>query len=126
MPASANSSPDRDILGHMKTLAALLLSAVLAFAADVTGTWTANVVLSAGSGSPKLEFKQTGETLTGTYHGQFGDAPIKGTVKGDKIEFTFGSDQASAKYSGTITGNKMSGTVDYGEIGAGTFDATKN
>lgn len=110
----------------MKTLGAFFLSAVLALAADVTGTWTANVVLAAGSGSPKLELKQTGETLTGTYHGQFGDAPIKGTVKGDKVEFAFGTDQAQAKYSGTVTGNKMAGTVDYGEVGTGTFDATKD
>lgn len=110
----------------MKTIAAFFLSAVLALAADVTGTWTGNVVLSAGSGSPKFEFKQTGETLTGTYKGQFGDAPLKGTVKGDKIEFSFGTDQATAKYSGTVTGNKMAGTVEYGELGGGTFDATKD
>ena len=110
----------------MKILGAFFLSAVLALAADITGTWTANVVLSAGGGSPKLEFKQTGETLTGTYHGQFGDAAIKGTVKGDKVEFAFGTDQASAKYTGTITGNKMAGTVEYGELGSGTFDATKD
>ena len=110
----------------MKILGAFFLSAVLALAADITGTWTANVVLSAGSGSPKLEFKQTGETLTGTYHGQFGDAAIKGTVKGDKVEFSFGTDQAAAKYTGTVTGKKMVGTVEYGELGSGTFDATKD
>jgi hypothetical protein len=110
-----------------KTMAAaFFLSAVLAFAADITGTWTATVVLAVGGGSPKLELKQSGETLTGMYHGQFGDAPLKGTVKGDKIEFSFGTDQASAKYSGTITGTKMSGTVDYGEVGTGTFTATKD
>ncbi|HWE51333.1 MAG TPA: hypothetical protein VG273_16190 [Bryobacteraceae bacterium] len=118
---------DRDTLMGMKLCAAFLLSAVLALAADITGTWTADVNLTAGSGQPKLEFKQTGETLTGTYHGTFGDAPLKGTVKGDKVEFTFGNDTAQAKYSGTLDGDKkMSGTVDYGEVGTGTFTATKN
>src|SRR5882762_724320 len=110
----------------MKILAAFLLAAVLVLAADITGKWTGSVVLSAGGGNPTFEFKQTGETLTGTYHGQFGDAPLKGTVKGDKVEFSFGSDQASAKYSGTVTGDKMSGTVDYGEIGTGTFEASRS
>ncbi len=62
-----NSFPaDRDTLVGMKLLAIFLLSTVLALAADVTGTWTAQVNLTAGSGTPKLEFKQTGETLTGT------------------------------------------------------------
>jgi hypothetical protein len=108
----------------MKILALFLLTAVLALAADVTGTWSGSVVLTAGSGNPKMEFKQTGETLTGTYHGTFGDAPLKGTVKGDKIESTFGTDAAQAKYSGTIDGKKMSGLVDYGELGTGTFTLT--
>jgi hypothetical protein len=110
----------------MKTLAILLLTSVLAFAADVTGTWSGTVVLTAGSGNPKMEFKQTGETLTGTYHGTFGEAPLTGTVKGDKIEFKFGTDATQAKYSGTIAGDKMSGSVDYGELGTGTFELKKD
>jgi hypothetical protein len=115
----------------MKILAACFLSVLLfagvALAADVTGTWTANVELAAGGGSPKLELKQSGETLTGTYHGQFGEAAIKGTVKGNKVEFSFGTDAAQAKYSGTLESDKkMSGTVDYGEVGTGTFTATKD
>jgi hypothetical protein len=111
----------------MKIVAAFFLSALLALAADITGTWTANVVITAGSGSPKLEFHQTGENITGTYHGTFGDADLKGTVKGNKVEFTFGTDAAQAKYSGTLDGDKkMSGTVDYGELGTGTFTATKD
>lgn len=111
----------------MRLLATFLLSAVIALAADITGTWTANVELTAGSGTAKLEIKQTGETITGTYHGTFGDAPLKGTVKGDKVELSFGNDTATAKYTGTMDGDKkMSGTVDYGEVGTGTFTATKD
>ena len=60
------------------------------------------------------------------YHGQFGDAKLTGTVKGDKVEFTFGTEAGSAHYSGTLDGpTKMKGTVDYGELGKGTFTATK-
>ncbi len=110
----------------MKTLALLFAAAVLAFGADISGKWTFEVVLDAGSGSPTFEFTQTGEALTGMYHGQFGDAKVSGTVKGDKVEFTFGSDAGSVKYSGTLDGaNKMKGTVDYGEAGKGTFTASK-
>jgi hypothetical protein len=110
----------------MKTLVLLFLAAALAFAADISGKWTFDVVLDAGSGSPNFEFTQTGETLTGMYHGQFGDAKVTGTVKGDKVEFSFGGDAGSAKYVGILDGvNKMKGTVDYGEVGKGTFTATK-
>jgi hypothetical protein len=111
----------------MKTLALFLLSAALGLAADVSGKWTLNVVLDAGSGSPTFEFAQKGEALTGKYMGQFGEAELKGTVKGDKIEFTFSGQAGTVKYSGTVDGpTKMHGTCEYGEAGAGTFTGTKN
>jgi hypothetical protein len=109
----------------MRIIAGLLLTAALAFGADISGKWSFSVVLDAGSGTPTFEFKQTGENLTGTYKGQFGEAKVTGTVKGDKVEFGFGSDAGSVKYAGTVEGNTMKGTVDYGEAGKGTFTAKK-
>lgn len=110
----------------MKTLVLFFAFTVMALAADISGKWTFEVVLDAGSGSPTFEFTQTGESLTGMYHGQFGDAKVTGTVKGDKVDFSFGGDLGSVKYSGTLDGAaKMKGTVDYGEAGKGTFSATK-
>src|SRR5580693_8977597 len=119
------------MIARMKTLVLLfgllMVTAAVAPAADISGKWSFDVVLDAGSGSPHFEFTQTGETLTGMYHGQFGDAKVTGTVKGDKVEFTFGGDAGTVKYKGTLDGgSKMKGTVDYGEAGAGTFTATKN
>jgi len=114
------------MIARMKTLVLLFAIAALAFAADISGKWSFEVVLDAGGGSPNFEFTQTGETLTGMYHGQFGDLKLTGTVKGDKVEFSFGGDAGTVKYSGTLDGaNKMKGTVDYGEVGKGTFTATK-
>jgi hypothetical protein len=114
------------MLGRMRTLVAFLLTATLAMAADISGKWKFEVVLDAGSGSPTFEFKQDGEKLTGMYHGQFGEAQIAGTVKGDKVEFTFGGDAGHVTYVGTVqSATKMKGTVDYGEAGKGTFTATK-
>jgi hypothetical protein len=111
----------------MRTIALLILSAALSFAADVTGKWTFTVVLDAGGGSPTFELKQDGEKLTGTYHGQLGEANLTGTVKGDKIEFSFGGDAGVAKYSGTIQSpTAMKGTCEYGQLGSGTFTAAKN
>jgi hypothetical protein len=111
----------------MKTLVLLLAFAAAAFAADISGKWSFEVVLDAGSGSPSFEFTQSGETLTGTYHGQFGEAKLTGTVKGDKVEFSFGSDQGTVKYSGVLTDAKhMKGSADYAGAASGTFTATRN
>lgn len=113
---------------------ALLLACAVALpslvaAEDVTGKWTSTVETDAGSGNPSFVFKQSGEDLTGTYAGAFGEAPINGKVKGDSIEFTFKASNdgegVTCKYKGKISGNQIKGTVDLGSVGTGTFTATK-
>jgi|SRR5882724_6365875 len=108
----------------------LLCVAASVLAADVTGTWNGAVETDAGSGTPKFTFKQSGETLTGTYSGQLGEAALAGTVKGDDIEFSFKAtpqgESLTVKYKGKITSaTQIKGTVDLGGLGSGTFTATK-
>jgi hypothetical protein len=115
----------------MKRLALVLfLSAVSMLAADVTGKWSATVETDAGTGSPSFVFKQSGETLTGTYAGMLGEAPLTGTVKGDDIEFSFKAapqgETVTVKYKGKVTAaNQIKGTVDLGGLASGTFTASK-
>jgi hypothetical protein len=84
------------------------------------------VETSAGSGNPTFTFKQDGETLTGTYKGQFGESPLTGTVKGADIKFTIkinaqGQD-LTLEYAGKIESkDSMKGTVKLGELGEGTW-----
>jgi hypothetical protein len=97
--------------------------------ADVTGTWKMTVETQAGSGNPTVMLKQEGENLTGTYKGQLGEAPLKGTVKGNDIQFSFkvnaqGQD-LDIEYSGTVDGNTMKGKVKLGSFGEGTFTGKK-
>jgi cytochrome c-type biogenesis protein CcmE len=115
----------------MRSLLLLALLSVAAFAADVTGTWQFNVETDAGSGTPTFVLRQTGEELTGTYSGALGEARVKGSVKGDKVEITFqvspSGDAVTVVYSGTLDGEKkMKGTVKLGDLGSGTFTAQKN
>ena len=114
----------------MKKLIVLtvLISAALTLrGADLTGTWSASVVLDAGSGTATFTFKQTGEALSGTYSGTFGEAQITGAVKGDQVEWSFENGQVGkVAYKGTLDGaGKMKGSVNYGQLGAGTFTAEK-
>lgn len=93
--------------------------------ADVTGTWNVVVELDIGGGEPVFVFEQEGETLTGTYQGTFGAADVTGTVTGNQIEFRFGGDGAEAVYVGTLDGDTMRGTCDYGGVGEGTWEANR-
>ena len=108
-------------------LAVLISAALTLRGADLTGTWSAAVVLDAGSGTATFTFKQTGEALTGTYSGTLGQAELTGTVKGDQAEWSFANDQVGkVAYKGVLDGaGKMKGSVTYGQLGAGTFTAEK-
>jgi hypothetical protein len=97
---------------------------------DVSGNWEFSVDTAAGSGSPSFVFKQDGEKLAGTYTGMFGKADLTGTVKGDQIDFKFdfsySGQSGVAHYSGTIeSAKKMNGKVELGDMGEGTWTATK-
>jgi hypothetical protein len=117
----------------MKRIAAVtLVTLVLAvastlLAADVTGTWSANVVLDAGNGTATFVLKQMGDTLSGTYTGVLGEAKVTGTVKGDQVQWSFQNDQAGKiVYTGTLDGtSKIKGSCEYGALGKGTFTAEK-
>jgi hypothetical protein len=103
--------------------------AQVASAADVTGTWIMAVQTSAGSGSPTFILVQKGESLSGSYKGQLGEAQVAGTVKGEEVTIEYKVDgqagSLAVKYSGKTDGKTMSGKVSLGQLGEGTFTGTK-
>lgn len=114
-------------------LAAALVAVLVAMApkaraadpANVNGVWDLSVETPNGTGTPTVTFKQDGETLTGTYKGRFGETPLKGTIKGNEIKFSFtispqGQD-LTIEYSGTVDGDSMKGKARFGEMGEGNF-----
>jgi len=109
------------------TLATILLAAVAAHAASLTGTWNAKVDLGGQGGTPTFVLKQDGDKLTGTYTGALGDAPLTGTVKGSDVTLDFEVQGAKIRYTGKLNadGTKIEGTCDYGGQASGTFTATK-
>jgi hypothetical protein len=95
---------------------------------DVTGAWSVTVETDAGSGNPSFTFKQEGEKLTGKYKGMLGEADLTGTVKGDKIEFSFkvsGQLEGVVTYTGATDGKTMKGKVGLAGVGEGTFSGKK-
>lgn len=97
-------------------------------AINVTGDWEIKVETEAGSGTPSFTFKQEGEMLTGQYKGLLGESQLTGTVKGDKIEFSFkvsGQLEGTVTYTGTTDGKTMQGKVNLAGAAEGTFSGKK-
>ena len=109
------------------TILVLLLStfSVAAQAVNVTGKWNMKVETSAGNGTPVFVLKQTGETITGTYSGQLGEAMVIGTSKENKIKLEFKAGEYNIVYTGTVEGKTMQGKVAIGDAAQGTFSGLK-
>jgi opacity protein-like surface antigen len=109
--------------------AGLMSTAALAADANLAGEWDMAVETQAGSGHPHFSFKQSGSTLTGTYKGQLGEAPVTGTVKGNEATWSFkvnaqGMD-LTITYTGTVEGDTIKGKLTLGDMAEGTFTGKK-
>lgn len=92
---------------------------------DVTGTWELNVESPMGSRASDAIFTQAGETLGGKMVSPRGEVPLNGTIKGEAITFGLNvnvqGQNLQIDYTGTVTGDTMSGTVVFGSFGDGKW-----
>ncbi len=105
----------RQAVSVFATAALVAMVAVSAYAADVTGKWTAQVAGRDGQTREQtFTFKVEGETLTGTVSGMLGgsDTEIKeGTAKGEEIAFhvirSFQGQEVKLLYKGKVSGSEI-------------------
>ena len=110
----------------MKLLIAALALSSLAFAADITGKWTAKVPGRKADTETTFTFKQTGEKLTGTISAGQGDRPIAdGAVTGDTVGFTVENQRGKQTYRGTIAGDEIKFKREGGQGQPREFTAKK-
>ena len=92
---------------------------------DVSGTWELNVESPMGSRASDAIFTQTGETLGGKMVSPRGETPLTGTISGETVKFGINvnvqGQNLQIDYTGTVTGDTMSGTVLFGSFGDGKF-----
>jgi opacity protein-like surface antigen len=109
-----------------------LFAALTALAADVTGTWIAQVPARGQTMETTFNFKSEGDKLTGTITNQFmSDVPISdGKVEGDSISFVqnveFNGNAFKISYKGKVAGSEITFTREIeGRGGPTTFTAKK-
>ena len=114
------------------SLLAMGLLSVIAIAnmADLTGVWKLTLQTQQGTSNPTVTLKQTGEELTGTYKGRLGEAPLKGTIKGNAFKFSLKvnaqGNELQIDYDGTLEADgTIKGKAKFGDFGEGTFTGKK-
>jgi hypothetical protein len=95
-------------------ISALALSA---YAADISGQWTATFNTQVGEQHYVYTFKVDGEKLTGTAKSDNGTSEIQnGVVKGDDVSFVENLDYQGQKlvitYTGKVSGDEIKFTRD--------------
>lgn len=91
-----------------RALLLLLLIAVAAFAADVSGTWSGVLATEVGNFNIVANLKLDGNAVSGTVGSESGELKIeKGSIDGDKISFEVNGEYGPMIYSGTFAGDEM-------------------
>jgi len=97
--------------------------------AAIGGAWAVTVQYLRGEGMQKLTLEQSGGEVTGMQHGELYNGALQGRVRGDTVELRSvmevpGND-IHWTFTGTVTGNSMSGAVNMGEYGPATWTAVR-
>ena len=116
----------------MQAAVLLVALAAFAFAADVTGTWTATFDTQVGSQEYTFVFKQVGTKLTGVAKSAFAKAETEiteGTVTGDDIAFVenlnYEGMPLKITYKGKISGDEIKFTRNVADIADEPFVAKR-
>ena len=124
----------RMAVGMAATVAVMLatgLTAVGQTPADVAGDWALTVDTDNGVTTPSVMLEQNGSELTGHYSSEaLGEADVKGTVSGNDVTFMLSASAGGYDIEVTYTGvlqddGTLSGQIDLGGLGGGTFTGTK-
>ena len=99
--------------------------------ANVAGAWELTSEGRNGPMTQTLTVEQDGATIKGTLKGQRGDAPLEGTVAGNKITFsvkrqTQNGDTMVLEYTGTVDGDSIQGKVHSERFGERDFTAKRS
>jgi uncharacterized pyridoxal phosphate-dependent enzyme len=101
-----------------------------AAAADLSGQWNLQIQYAAATSTHALLLTQKGNDIGGFHQGEFMTRDVTGTIEGEsvRIRSAFGEqhgDSINLTFSGTVSGDRMTGTLDMGEYLAASWTATR-
>ncbi len=96
----------------------------------IDGTWNLKMQTPMGERPMTMRLAADGAALSGALVGAAGESPITGgSVDGAKVTwstmFTGAMGEMKLDFAGTLDGEAISGTVQFGAFGSGTFSGTK-
>jgi L-seryl-tRNA(Ser) seleniumtransferase len=94
--------------------------AVAPAASDVSGQWDVQIEYLASASTHTLHLKQAGTRLEGSHQGDFVSRDLAGTIEGNTVQISSSyterhGDALSFRFTGTVDGDAMAGTLDMGE-----------
>lgn len=116
----------------LRTLCALPLlfaTSLAAQDASLTGKWVFTVESPNGTGTRDVTLVQEGDSLSGTISSSRASGPITGWIEGDNVtiraELMMESGAFTVFYVATRSGETLSGDIDFGDYGVGTFQGRR-
>jgi len=98
--------------------------------ADVAGTWQVSITTGQAQGrSGSLVLRREGKNLVGTFSAPQGDQIVDATVVDKMVTIWFSvrtqNGLTNVSMKGTVDGDTMKGTIDFGDRGQGQWTATR-
>lgn len=97
---------------------------------NMTGTWDVDVKFYASKDSHKLFIEQEGNWIKGSHKSAFAVNDMVGSVDGDQVKLQSSvrliGDSITYSFTGTVSGDKLTGDIFMGEYRRAKFTATKN
>jgi len=113
----------------MLGLMCALLPMALTAQTNVTGLWTMTFSTDQGDLPATLSLEQDGEAVTGELISDQGVTAFEGTIMGNMLKWEIEVDAGGAVFAismeGTVDGDEMTGTADFGGYGGGAWSAKR-
>jgi L-seryl-tRNA(Ser) seleniumtransferase len=98
---------------------------------DLTGQWEVEITYTATRSTHRLHLQQEGSTLQGMHQGDFVSRDVTGSIDGSDVSLVSRitertGDSLNYRFSGTVSGETLSGTLDMGEYRSATWTARKH
>jgi L-seryl-tRNA(Ser) seleniumtransferase len=99
-------------------------------AVDLTGRWDVTVQYESGSAEHKLYLTAKGNKVSGAHRGWINEGDLAGEIDGSEVRLQsamhVGGQTLSYAFSGSVSGDRMSGDVNLGEYGRARWTARRH